>query len=252
MGGIFKIDGKLFRFGTKLTDLMIINLLTLICCIPIITIGPALTAMHYVVLRIYRDEEGYIVKSYFKSFKDNFKQATLIWLMYLAVILVVALDTWIVNKGGMEIGKFFQYGLIFICVLGAFSLSWVFVLQSRYENTIKATIKNTFIVSIANFFKTVMMLIMLLAPVLLILISERTLPIVFFFGVSGPGFLQCMVYSKIFERMEGVDKKEEENPDGWSVELEEEAETEKPLEEGEKAVLEAVAEDVQVDEEIQK
>lgn len=219
------MNGKFFRFGTKVTDLMIINILTLICCIPIFTIGPAITAMHYVLLRIYRDEEGYIVKSYFKSFKENFKQATLIWLIYLAVILVVGLDAWIVAKGGIEIGKFFKYGLVFIGVLGTFSLSWVFILQSRYENPIKVTIKNSFIVSIGNFFKTVMMLIMLLIPVLFILISEVTLPLVFFLGLSVPGLLQCLVYSKIFDRMEGVDRKDkgEEADDGWSVELEEEA-----------------------------
>jgi len=223
MGGIFKIDGKLFRFGTKLTDLMILNVLTMICCIPIFTIGPAITAMHYVLLRMYRDEEGYIVKSYFKSFKENFKQATLIWLIYLAVILIVGLDAWIITKGSMEIGKFFKYGLVFIGVLGTFSLSWVFVLQSRYENPIKVTIKNSFIVSIANFFKTVMMLIMLLVPALLILISEVTLPIVFFLGLSVPGLLQCLVYSKIFDRMEGVDCEEKADADdGWSVEIEQE------------------------------
>lgn len=223
MGGIFKIDGKVFRFGTKLTDLMIINVLTMICCLPIITIGPAITAMHYVVLRLYRDEDGYTFKSYFKSFKENFKQATLIWLIYLGVILVVALDAWIIIKGGIEIGKFFKYGLVFIGVLGTFSLSWVFILQSRYENPIKATIKNSFIVSIANFFKTVMMLIMLLVPVLLILISEATFPIVFFLGLSVPALLQCLVYSKIFDRMEGVDKGDkDEVDDGWTVELDEE------------------------------
>lgn len=226
MGGIFKIDGKLFRFGTKLTDLMIINILTLICCIPIFTIGPALTAMHYVLLRLYRDEEGYITKSYFKAFKENFKQATLIWLIYLAVIAVLGFDAWLISKGAIEIGKFFKYGLIFIGVLGAFSLSWVFVLQSRYENTIKATIKNSFIVSVANFFKTVMMLIMLLVPALLILISEVTLPIVFFYGFSLPGLLQALIYSKIFDHMEGVDRTKEEAPqdDGWSVPEVEEAE----------------------------
>lgn len=247
MGGIFKIDGKLFRFGTKLTDLMIVNVLTMICCIPIFTIGPAITAMHYVLLRIYRDEEGYIVKSYFKSFKQNFKQATLIWLIYLGVILVVALDAWIIAKGGLEIGKFFKYGLVFIGVLGTFSLSWVFVLQSRYENPIKATIKNSFIVSVANFFKTVMMLIMLLVPVLLILISEVTLPIVFFLGLSVPGLLQCLVYSKIFDRMEGVDRDMKEVDDGWTVEVEETTEETENADVTEEAKAEETT-DVQVDE----
>ena len=226
MGGIFKIDGKLFRFGTKLTDLMIINLLTLLCCLPIFTIGPALTAMHYVLLRLYRDEEGYIVKSYFKSFKENFKQATLIWLIYLGIIAVVGLDAWVIAKGGLEIPAFIKYALVFVGVLGTFSLTWVFVLQSRYENPIKATIKNSFIVSVANFFKTVMMLIMLLVPALLIFISEATLPIVFFYGFSLPGLLQTMIYSKIFDRMEGVvrDAASGENADdGWTIEEEDDS-----------------------------
>ena len=247
MGGIFKIDGKLFRFGTKLTDLMIINLLTLLCCLPIFTIGPALTAMHYVLLRLYRDEEGYIVKNYFKSFKENFKQATLIWLIYLGIIAVVGLDAWVIAKGGLEIPAFIKYALVFVGVLGTFSLTWVFVLQSRYENPIKATIKNSFIVSVANFFKTVMMLIMLLVPALLIFISEATLPIVFFYGFSLPGLLQTMIYSKIFDRMEGVNRDAasgENADDGWTIEEEDDS-TEAVAESEENA-------DVQNDEEMEK
>lgn len=247
MGGIFKIDGKLFRFGTKLTDLMIINLLTLLCCLPIFTIGPALTAMHYVLLRLYRDEEGYIVKNYFKSFKENFKQATLIWLIYLGIIAVVGLDAWVIAKGGLEIPAFIKYALVFVGVLGTFSLTWVFVLQSRYENPIKATIKNSFIVSVANFFKTVMMLIMLLVPALLIFISEATLPIVFFYGFSLPGLLQTMIYSKIFDRMEGVDRDAasgENADDGWTIEEEDDS-TEAVTESEENT-------DVQNDEEMEK
>lgn len=247
MGGIFKIDGKLFRFGTKLTDLMIINLLTLLCCLPIFTIGPALTAMHYVLLRLYRDEEGYIVKGYFKSFKENFKQATLIWLIYLGIIAVVGLDAWVIAKGGLAIPAFIKYALVFVGVVGTFSLTWVFVLQSRYENPIKATIKNSFIVSVANFFKTVMMLIMLLVPALLIFISEATLPIVFFYGFSLPGLLQTMIYSKIFDRMEGVvrDAASGENADdGWTIEEEDDS-TEAVTESEENA-------DVQNDEEMEK
>ena len=245
MRGLFDINGKLMRLGMKLTNLMWLNILTFFCCIPIFTIGPALTAMHYVLLRIYRDEEGYITRNYFKSFKENFKQATWIWLIYLAVIIVIGLDAWIVIKGGMEIGKFLKYGLIIIGVLGAFSLSWVFVLQSRYENPIKATIKNSFIVSVANLFYTVMMMIMLVVPVFAILINEVLLPVVLLYGFTLPGLLQTVLYSKVFDRMEGIDRKGEETvDDGWSVALEEGTETEESTEEK--------IEVVQVDEETQE
>ncbi len=251
MGGIFDINGKLMSFGTKVTDLIWLNILTAICCIPIITIGPALTAMHYVLLRIYRNEEGYITRSYFKSFKENFKQATLIWLIYLAVILIVGFDTWIVTKGEMEVGKLFKYGLSFISVLASFSLAWVFVLQSRYENKISVTIKNSFIVAIANFFYTVMMIIMLAVPVLVLLISEALIPAVFLLGFTIPGLLQCILYSRVFDRMEKVErkgKKDKKADDGWTLPPEDESTIVECTEENAEEILN----DVQNDEETQK
>ena len=77
---IFDLDSPLMNVLNKMADLMWLNILTLICCIPVITAGAALTSMHYVALKIVRNEESYITRSFFKSFKTNFRQATLIWL----------------------------------------------------------------------------------------------------------------------------------------------------------------------------
>ena len=77
MGRIFSLDSPLFSFLNKVADLILLNILTMICCLPIITIGASMTALHYVVLKMVRDEESYIVRSYFKSFRQNFKQATI-------------------------------------------------------------------------------------------------------------------------------------------------------------------------------
>ena len=68
---------------------MILNLLTLICCIPIITAGDAMTALYYMTVKMVKNEECYIVKGYFKSFKENFKQATIIWLIALLVGIIL-------------------------------------------------------------------------------------------------------------------------------------------------------------------
>ena len=78
------MDNKFFVFMGRVADLMILNILCIICCIPIITIGASVTAMYYVTLKMTRNEESYIVRSFFKSFKENFKQATVIWLVALA------------------------------------------------------------------------------------------------------------------------------------------------------------------------
>ena len=72
---IFDLDSPLMNVLNKMADLMWLNILTLICCIPVITAGAALTSMHYVALKIVRNEESYITRSFFKSFKTNFRQA---------------------------------------------------------------------------------------------------------------------------------------------------------------------------------
>ena len=68
---IFDLDSPLMNVLNKMADLMWLNILTLICCIPVITAGAALTSMHYVALKIVRNEESYITRSFFKSFKTN-------------------------------------------------------------------------------------------------------------------------------------------------------------------------------------
>ena len=92
MGRFFSMDNKFFTFMNKVADLCILNIICLVCCIPIVTAGASITAMYYVTLKMVRNEEAYIVRSFFKSFKDNFKQATIINLIMIAVGVVLYLD----------------------------------------------------------------------------------------------------------------------------------------------------------------
>ena len=78
MGRFFNMDNKFFVFMGKIADLCMLNLLCIICCIPIVTAGASLTALYYVTMKMVRNEEAYIFRSFFRSFKQNFKQATVI------------------------------------------------------------------------------------------------------------------------------------------------------------------------------
>ena len=71
MDKIFNMDSKAMNYGNKLAYLLLLNLLTIVCSLPLITIGASYTAMHRVLLLIYRDEECYITKDFFKSSKEN-------------------------------------------------------------------------------------------------------------------------------------------------------------------------------------
>ena len=72
MGKIFNLDSPFVQFMSRVADLMWLNILFLLCCIPIFTVGASTTAMYYVTLKMVRNEDSYITKSFIKSFKQNF------------------------------------------------------------------------------------------------------------------------------------------------------------------------------------
>lgn len=69
MDRLFNMDNKFFTVMGRVADLIMLNVVFLICCLPIVTIGASLTALHYVTLKMARNEESYIIRSFFKSFK---------------------------------------------------------------------------------------------------------------------------------------------------------------------------------------
>ena len=76
----------------RIADFVVLNLLWVLCSIPIITIGASTTALYTVMLKIVKNEEGYLVKGFFKAFRENFKQSTVIWLVFLALGIVLLVD----------------------------------------------------------------------------------------------------------------------------------------------------------------
>lgn len=96
MGNLFHIDNPVMAFLSKAADLMILNLLTLVCSIPIFTIGASFSAMHYALLRLRREESTYVTKDFFQAFKKNFKDATALWGCYFLVGAFLALDGYLV------------------------------------------------------------------------------------------------------------------------------------------------------------
>ena len=202
MGKIFDMDSPVMRFLSRMADLMILNLLMTICSLPIITIGASATAMHYVMLKLVRNEEGYIVKDFFKSFKLNFKQATIIWLIMLVLIFVFVGDYFIVNYSGIEFPEGMAFVLMVIAVLVFIVSMYIFPVLSHFENTVKNTIKNGCIMSIMAAPKALLMAVLTVAPVLLIFVIPELLPMVLLFGISFPAYLGAMLYSGTFRKFE--------------------------------------------------
>lgn len=199
---IFDLDSPLMNVLNKMADLMWLNILTLICCIPIITVGAAFTSMHYVALKIVRNEESYITKSFFKSFKTNFRQATLIWLLILLIAAVLGGDYYIITKSGIQFSSVLVILIMAAAVLVICTALYVFPVLAKFDNTIMGTIRNAFIMSILQLPKTVVMFVMAFFPLIIYLVSLRLIPIIFLFGFSLPAYASAMLYNKFFQKLE--------------------------------------------------
>lgn len=215
MGKLFDLDSPIMRVLNKVADLMWLNVLTIICCIPIFTIGASLTAAHYVALKMYRNEEGYISRDFFKSFKINFKQSTAIWLIVVFVIGIMACDFYIMNNNPeLEFHGVLRIIILAVAILVLFTLTWVFAMQARFSNKITVTIKNSFALSVLKIPRTLLMIVMYAAPILLYVVSLQAFPIILLFGLSVPIYVSVMLYNKIFQKLEDqILEKSKENQD---------------------------------------
>jgi len=198
----FDMDSPVMRFLNRMGDLMILNFLMIICCIPVITVGAAFTAMHYVLLKIVRGEEGYLIRGFFKSFRENFRQATLIWLLMLLIVAVYVGDSLIINYSGLEFSKALIIAVVAVAMVLLMMAVYIFPLQARFENSVKNTLKNALLLSFANLPKTVLMILCYAMPLVIAYFSTYALLFVFLFGISAPAYGAAFIYSGIFKKLE--------------------------------------------------
>ena len=142
MDRLFNMDNKFFTVMGHVADLMILNIVFLICCLPVVTIGASLTALHYVTLKMARNEESYIVRSFFKSFKQNFRQATIINLIMLAVGAVLYVDLNIVTNMTGSMSKVLYILLIAFAFLYLIVFLYIYPVLAKFYNSIKNTFRN--------------------------------------------------------------------------------------------------------------
>lgn len=220
MSGLFNMDNKFFVFMGRVADLMILNLLCIICCIPIVTIGPSITAMYYVTLKMVRNEESYIVKGFFKSFRQNLKQGIVITLIMLIFGVLIVVDMKIM--GSMEGTVYQVFYTIFLAMAVVYFMIYMYIypVLAKFYNSIKNTFINSLLMSIRHLPYTVLMIGVTALPfAIVLLVSNETVQsmmMLYFIllGVSLVTYLNSYFLVKIFDNY--IPKEEEESEeDKW-------------------------------------
>lgn len=168
MNSFFSYEGPFFNVLNRLSDLVILNVLWFICCLPIVTIGASTTALYYVTIKIVNDEDAYIAKNFFKSFKENFIQSTIIWIIMAMIGAMVVWDFFLLPNtvspdSSLYTGVFSI--LCFVAFMTLLVLVWVFPLQARLENKIRHTFKNALLLGFRHLPTTLLLIVILVACV---------------------------------------------------------------------------------------
>ena len=162
MSGFFNADNRLWSSVNSAVDAILLNLMWLITCIPVVTIGAATTAFYYTTHKVIRNQRSGIWKEYWSSFNGNFKQATKTWLIFLAIFVIFYFDINICveyMKTGEKIGMmaFFFYGLLAVVLIW---FMYVFAYMARFEDNIKTTMKNAAIMAFTNLGYSLLVLVL--------------------------------------------------------------------------------------------
>ena len=159
MRNLLNYDGPVLRFLTKVVYSVWLNILWFVCCIPVFTIGASTTALCYCTEKIARDEEGYLTKSFFSSFKDGFLKSTIIGIIMTVLGVVLAVDAYVMYHLCFTSAFWTLVSAILVvaCIAYIIVLLWVFPLNARFENTIINMFKNSIMLGMRFIFCTVIM-----------------------------------------------------------------------------------------------
>ena len=205
MKNFFDIDAFPWRWLCRLADLMLLNLLFLICCIPGFTVGPALSALYSVCLKMAEGDDPGIIKAYFCAFRRNFRQSAILWLI-MAGIGVLLWINWfclgVLPEAPAACMKVL-HNILLLIYIGVFS--YLFPIQCKFENSVKNTFKNAFALAARHFIPCTLPICALnLAPVILLQIgSEAAITVLTFclwFLFSGIAFLNSRILLQIFRK----------------------------------------------------
>lgn len=165
MGELFNLDNKFFQGINKIIDCVCLSFLWLLLCIPVVTAGAATTALYYTVNKVIRNNRSYIWKEFWHAFRTNFKQSTLVWLILIFIYAIMGIDCYIMfqfAKAGVSYGSLYIVFAMLMLIVTMWA-NYLFPYMARFENTLKAVLKNCVIIALLNLGKSFVLLVLLLA-----------------------------------------------------------------------------------------
>lgn len=205
MSGMFAPESALMRFLTRIADLMILNVVFIATAIPLVTIGAALTGLNFTAMRLARGQSDSTTGDYFRSFRGNFRQATLIWLVIL--LLAAVLGAWYLVVATFVSDVVIQFIVLAIWYLVAFVLAlnvlWVFPYLANFEGSMREVLRNARLLSGKHLLTSVLAFAVLALSVIVTIFYPAVTAYGLLWlaiGFAGVAFLTGILFTRVFDR----------------------------------------------------
>lgn len=219
MGNFFNMDNGFFSFLGKVCDVIFLSVIWVVLCIPLITIGPANTALYYATVKVIRRERGYLFREFFKSFKLNFKRGAIIGVVLTIVYIILTFDlyaSWSSLGNATSMGSIlFGIYIAIILLITSFTI-YVFPILSRFDMTVKQLVKTAFYMSMRHLPSSIGMLIVTAAAI----IGVMFIPLLIFLVPAVATFLNSFLMERVLKKYmpKSEDGEEDTSKDEWYLE----------------------------------
>ena len=203
---IFDSDNPFNRFMSRVFDVITLNLLWLLCCLPVITFGASSIALYTMTLRLVRDEEGSLTKGFFKAFRDNFRQSLPVTLLFFFLYSLSFFNLDRLSMGGTRTNAFLFGVNIAILVMITGIWVWIIPLMARYENTLGGHFNNAWRLAVSHLAYTLTFIVTTTGPLVWAVFSPQTflyvVPLWFLLGGGGAAAVNSVYLRKVFDVLE--------------------------------------------------
>ncbi|MBR1742107.1 MAG: YesL family protein [Lachnospiraceae bacterium] len=203
MEKLFHEDNIIIIFLGNIFNLMLLNVLTLLCCLPVITIGASLTAMHHVLITGIEEKNGNVIRPFFRAFRENFMQSTILWMTLLGILSVMGSLSFLCFGKAELMYQAVCVGAILIMLLSLMVFLYILPLQARYRNTIRQTVQNAAAIALSHIPQSFAMLaILIVCGKLYTSFGVNVLAFIFLFGLTIPGWLFMKLYVPVLHSLQ--------------------------------------------------
>lgn len=216
---LFDPDSPIMSFLARVADLVILNVLWLLCCLPVVTAGASTTAMYHVARHLQEESTSSVTRDFFRSFKSDFRQATPVYLLLLIPTAAVVMNAWILSAQSSDVVPVYVRAIWMVSALMlTFVVSFVYPVMAYFDDTVWKTLRTAAVLAVAKLPRTVLISAINLLPIIMLFVSLpfflRSSIFWLLIGCSLTAYLNMLilrpVFKKIIDERSGADAPDSE------------------------------------------